>query len=141
VDRLEPQFRIAPLQRALPPPPGALTMDVLVVRPFRDLSLEGKSGQEERKRYKERVWATLGGAYQDGAHIRARYDPQDDKVDGLPIVEYFRVKGWEWIPEEDDEKAHLLCADGAIFQAPKDGKVRSAVLPRTTHDLDISVYA
>ena len=98
VDRLEPQFRIAPLQRALPPPPGALTMDVLVVRPLRDLSLEGKSGQEERERYKERVWATLGGAYQDGAHIRARYDTQDDKVDGLPIVEYFRVKGWEWIP-------------------------------------------
>jgi len=31
-DRLEPLFRIAPLQRAMPPPPGALTMDVLVVR-------------------------------------------------------------------------------------------------------------
>lgn len=98
VDRLEPLFRIAPLQRALPPPPGALTMDVLVVRPLRDLSLEGKSGQEERERYKERVWAALGGAYQDGAHIRARYDTQDGKVDGPPIVEYFRVKGWEWIP-------------------------------------------
>jgi len=98
VDRLEPLFRIAPLQRTLPPPPGALTMDVLVVRPLRDLSLEGKSGQEERERFKETVWATLGGAYQDGAHIRARYDTQDNKVDGLPIVEYFRVKGWEWIP-------------------------------------------
>jgi len=43
--------------------------------------------------------------------------------------------------EEDDEKAHLLCADGAVFQAPKGGKIRSAVLPRTTHDLEISVYA
>jgi hypothetical protein len=99
VDRLEPLFRIAPLQRALPPPPGALTMDVLVVRPLRDLSLEGKSGQEERERYKERLWAVLGRApYQDGAHIRALYGTQDGKEDGLPIVEYFRVKGWEWIP-------------------------------------------
>jgi hypothetical protein len=97
-DRLEPLFRIAPLQRTLPPPPGVLTMDVVVVRPLRDLSLEGKSGQEERERYKERVWAALGGAYQDGAHIRARYDTPNDNVDGLPIVEYFRVKGWEWIP-------------------------------------------
>ena len=97
-DRLEPLFRIAPLQRTLPPPPGVLTMDVVVVRPLRDTSLEGKSGQEERERYKERVWAALGGAYQDGAHIRARYDTLNDNVDGLPIVEYFRVKGWEWIP-------------------------------------------
>ena len=98
VDRLEPLFRIAPLQRTLPPPPGVLTMDVVVVRPLRDPSLEGKSGQEERERYKERVWAVLGGAYQDGAYVRARYDTPNDNVDGLPIVEYFRVKGWEWIP-------------------------------------------
>ena len=42
--------------------------------------------------------------------------------------------------EEDDEKAHLLCADGAIFQASKGGKFSSTVLPRTTHDLEISVY-
>jgi hypothetical protein len=63
VDRLEWLFRIAPLQHALPPPPGTLTMDILIVRPLRDLSLEGKSGQEERERYKERVWAALGGCF------------------------------------------------------------------------------
>ena len=98
VDRLEPLFRMAPLQRALPPPPGEPTMDVIVVRPLRDPSLEGKAGEGERKRYKERIWGAIGGAYQDGAHIRARYDAQDGKADGPLIVEYFRVKGWEWIP-------------------------------------------
>jgi hypothetical protein len=43
--------------------------------------------------------------------------------------------------EEDDEKAHLLCADGAIFNAPESGKFTSSVLGRTAHELDISVYA
>jgi hypothetical protein len=99
VDRLEPLFRIAPLQRALPPPPGgAQTMDVLVVRPLRDPSLEGKSGEGERERFKERLWGVIGSAYQDGAHIKARYHSQDGKTGGLPVVEYFRVGGWEWIP-------------------------------------------
>ena len=98
VDRLEPLFRIAPLQRAMPPPPGALTMDVLVVRPLRDPLLEGKAGEEERERYKERIWGAITGAYQDGAHVRARYDTQNGKGEGPPIIEYFRVKGWEWFP-------------------------------------------
>ena len=98
VDRLEPLFRIAPLQRALPPPPGAQTMDVVVVRPLRDPSLEGKAGEGEREKFKERLWGVIGSAYQDGAHIKARYDSQEGKADGLPVVEYFRVGGWEWIP-------------------------------------------
>ena len=98
VDRLEQHFRIAPLQRALPPPHGAQTMDVLVVRPLRDPSLEGKDGEAERKRFKETVWSAVGGAYQDGAHIHARYNSPDGKTDGPPVVEYFRVGGWEWIP-------------------------------------------
>jgi len=125
----------------MPPPHGTQTMDVLVVRPLRDRSLEGKDGEEERKRFKDNVWSTIGGAYQDGAHIHARYASPDGKADGPPVVEYFRVGGWEWIPEEDDEKAHLLCADGTIFHAQKGGKISSNVLARTAHDLEIAVYA
>jgi hypothetical protein len=100
VDRLEPFFRIMPLQSALPPPRDAQTMDVLVVRPLRDPSLEGKSGEGERERFKERLWSVLMKAGQDGAHIHARYDSdtQGGKMDGQPVVEYFRVAGWEWIP-------------------------------------------
>lgn len=98
VDRLEPLFRIAPLQRTLPPPPDAHTMDVLVVRPLRDISLEGKCDEETRERFKERVWTVLNAAYQDGAHIKAQYDSPDGKTKGPPVVEYFRVGGWQWIP-------------------------------------------
>lgn len=98
VDRLEPLFRIAPLQRALLPPSGAQTMDVIAVHPLRDPSLEGKSGEAEREKFSERIWSTIGEAYQDGAHIRARYEAQDGRTEGLPVVEYFRVRGWEWIP-------------------------------------------
>ncbi|KAH9063676.1 hypothetical protein EDB83DRAFT_2382407 [Lactarius deliciosus] len=141
VDRLEQHFRIAPLQRSLPPPHGAQTMDVLAIRPLRDPSLEGKDGEAEREGFKDRIWGALGGAYQDGAHVHARYANPDGKKDGPLVVEYFRVGGWEWIPEEDDEKAHLLCADGSIFRAQKGGKISSNVLARTAHDLDIAVYA
>ena len=100
VDRLEPFFRIMPLQRALPPPRDAKTMDVLVVRPLRDPSLEGKSGERERERFKERIWNVLKRAFEDGAHIHARYDSdtQGGNADDQPVVEYFRVAGWEWIP-------------------------------------------
>ena len=98
VDRLEPLLRITPLQNALPPPPGMKTMDVVVVRPLRDPSSEGKADEGERKRFKEKLWEVFGGAYQDGVHIKARYELQDGETEGLPVVEYFRVRGWEWIP-------------------------------------------
>ncbi len=92
VDRLEPLFRITPLQRTLPPPPGAQTMDFLVVRP------EGKSDEEGRERFKERLWGVLNAAYQDGAHIKAQYDSPDGETPGMPVVAYFRGAGWQWIP-------------------------------------------
>jgi hypothetical protein len=98
VDRLEPFFRVTPLQRTLPPPPDAHTMDVLVVRPSLDISLEGKCDEETRERFKEKIWGVFNAAYQDGAHIKAQYDPPDGKTKRMPVVEYFRVGGWQWIP-------------------------------------------
>ena len=98
VDRLEPLFRIAPLQRTMPPPPGAHTVDVLFVRPLLDISLEDKCDEEARERFKERVWGVLNAAYQDGAHIKAQYNSPDGKTEGMPVVEYYRVGGWQWIP-------------------------------------------
>ena len=98
VDRLEPLLRITPLQRTVPPPPDAHTMDVVVVRPLRDISLEGKCDEETREKYKERLWSVLYAAYKDGAHIKERYDAPDGKTKGMPVVEYFRVGGWQWIP-------------------------------------------
>lgn len=136
VDRLEPHFRIAPLQRTFPPPPDAYTMDVVVVRPSRDISLEGKCDEETRERFKEKVWVVLNAAYHDGAHIKAQYDSPDGKTKGLPVAEYFRVGGWQWIPEEGDEKAQLLCADGNIFHTQGGN-----VLTWAGRELDISVYA
>ncbi|KAI0259970.1 ATP-NAD kinase-like domain-containing protein [Gloeopeniophorella convolvens] len=141
VDRLEPAFRIAPLQRSHPPAPGARTTDVLAVRPLRDPALGGRADEDARGAFKERLWGVLGGAYEDGAHVRARYAPREGEAVGAPVVEYFRVEGWEWIPEEDDDKAHLLCADGTIFHVPKGGKVVSAVLGQADHVPDISIYA
>jgi hypothetical protein len=73
-------------------------MDVLVVRPFLDISLNGKSDEEQREKFKERLWSVLNAAYQDGAHITAQYDSPDGKTKGMPVVEYFRVGGWQWTP-------------------------------------------
>ncbi|KAI0062209.1 hypothetical protein BV25DRAFT_1804179 [Artomyces pyxidatus] len=129
-DRLEPAFRIAPLQR-----PGLASMDVVVVRPQRDASLAGAADEAERTRFKERLWGVLGGAYADGAHVDALYEGDG----GDTVVEYFRAAGWEWEPESGDEKAHRVCADGTIFTIPNGGKAVSTVL--NGHKLDLAVYA
>ena len=114
VDRLEPQFRIMPLLRSLPPPHEAQTMDIIVVRPLRDPSLEGKDGEAEREKFKKHVWTAIGGAYRDGAHIHARYDSPDGQGDGVPMVEYLRAGGWEWIPVSVPELSHSLTLTTAL---------------------------
>ncbi|KAF9792456.1 ATP-NAD kinase-like domain-containing protein [Thelephora terrestris] len=126
VDRLEPAFQIAPLVTA-EPRTGAL-LDIVVVRPYRDASLSGLEAEEERQVFAEKSGEVLRAAYQSGNHINLRYDPTGKVVsegEGELVVEYFRCGGWEWIPDTEDEKAHLLCNDGLINTIPKGGKAKT----------------
>jgi len=106
-------------------------MDVVIVRPMRDTTIKGHS-EEERKAFANKAGAVLGGAYMQGSHVDMNYG-SDGKVAleeaGLPVVEYIRCGGWEWIPDQSDEAAHLLCADGVIVQIEKGGKAVCTTVP------------
>lgn len=98
VDRLEPAFRITPLARAIPPVEA--TCEVVIIRPLRDPS-HSWDNPEARVAFEPKLWAVLGAAYQEGAHIDLRYDESGEIVmtgDGPTVVEYIRCGGWEWIP-------------------------------------------
>ncbi|KDR81362.1 hypothetical protein GALMADRAFT_59583 [Galerina marginata CBS 339.88] len=129
VDRLEPEFRISPLARAIPPPPS--TCDIVILRPLRDPSTPEDTPQS-RLSFVEKTWKVLGAAYQDGAHVRLTYN-QDGQIlpdgDGPPVIEYFRCAGWEWFPDDQDQDAHLVCADGAILHIPEHGHAVCSVDP------------
>jgi len=94
VDRLEPTFRVAPLQRSHPPAPGET--DVIIMRPWRN-PVHGAA----RYNSAHSTQLAMAGAYQDGAHVRLRFDSigvPAETGDGPVVVEYFRCGGWEWIP-------------------------------------------
>lgn len=98
VDRLEPSFRITPLQSVIPPPPAS--SELVIIRPDRDPSFAGDT-PDGRAAFVPKLWKVLEGAYKDGAHINLRYAPDGSIVedgDGLPVVEYFRCGGWQWYP-------------------------------------------
>lgn len=122
VDRLEPTFRIAP-QFSTAPPDGT-SLDVVIVRPQRDPVFTSDTPQA-REAFGTKVFTVLTAAYQDGSHIRLRYKENGDiseDNDGPTVVEYFRCGGWEWIPDEADEKARLVCSDGAILRVAAGGR-------------------
>ena len=81
VDRLEPTFTIAPLVRTIPPPPASC--DLVIIRPLQSVP---EDTPQARDAFVPTLANVLGAAYQDGAHVN------------LPIVEYIRCGGWEWIP-------------------------------------------
>ncbi|KAI6109924.1 ATP-NAD kinase-like domain-containing protein [Pisolithus sp. B1] len=122
VDRLEPAFRIAPQFSAEPPEDASL--DVVIVRPQRDPTFTSDTPQT-REAFATKAFTVLIAAYQDGNHIRLRYKENGDisaDNDGPTVVEYFRCGGWEWIPEEADEKARLVCSDGTILKIAEGGR-------------------
>lgn len=122
VDRLEPAFRITPLASDFVS--SEVSLDLVMVRPHRDPTFVMDT-IEARNAFAEKSNAVLTAAYQDGNHINLRYT-DDGKITsegtGPTVIEYIRCRGWEWIPDDVDEKAHLLCSDGAIFSIVKGGR-------------------
>jgi len=122
VDRLEPAFRITPLVSEFVP--AEVSLDIVMVRPHRDPTFVTDT-TEARQAFAGKATAVLTAAYQDGNHINLKY-ADDGKITtegtGPTVVEYIRCGGWEWIPDDIDEKAQLLCSDGAIFSIEKGGK-------------------
>lgn len=102
VDRLEPEFCITPLMTRLPPSgPG---VDVVVVRPLNDPSLNTET-LEARTKFASKAGVILGGAYKGGEHVDLTYSengdivPYEEEHAGKTLpVEYFRCGGWEWAP-------------------------------------------
>ncbi|GLB35265.1 putative diacylglycerol kinase catalytic domain [Lyophyllum shimeji] len=140
VDRLEPAFRVTPLARTIPPVEA--TCELVLLRPLRDPSLS-RDDPDARKAFVPKLWEVLSGAYKDGAHIDLRYGAGGEIVtggNGPALIEYFRCGGWEWIPDDADEDAHILCSDGAIFYIEKGGRaVCSAATPKD--NAGFAVYA
>ncbi|KAG2115329.1 ATP-NAD kinase-like domain-containing protein [Suillus discolor] len=139
VDRLEPAFRITPLASDIVS--SEVSLDLVMVRPHRDPTFVMDT-IEARNAFAEKSVAVLTAAYQDGNHINFRYTDDGKMTNegtGPTVVEYIRCKGWEWIPDEADERAHLVCSDGAIFSIVKGGKAAcSAAVP--ADGAEFSVY-
>ncbi|KAF8553395.1 hypothetical protein OG21DRAFT_1464151 [Imleria badia] len=131
VDRLEPEFRINPMISTSPP--MDTSMDVVIVRPQRDPTFTLDTPQA-REKFVQKIVAVLTTAYRDGIHINLRYSENGDITEsggGNTVVECFRCGGWEWIPDETDQDAHLVCADGTIFEIEKGGRAACRAVSRT----------
>ncbi|KAL1743291.1 hypothetical protein HDZ31DRAFT_74967 [Schizophyllum fasciatum] len=140
VDRLEPAFRIAPLAAARGQTVPSL--DVVVIRPMTNHTITWDA-PETREAFVDSIWKILTTAYQDGKHIDLRYNDAGEIVeggDGEPVVEYFRCGGWEWLPDDIDDDAHIVCNDGAISRIDPGGRVVS-VAARATSAGGFQIYA
>ncbi|KAJ7489967.1 ATP-NAD kinase-like domain-containing protein [Mycena galericulata] len=130
VDRLEPAFMISPLASRIPPTEAVC--DLVVVRPYRSPKVSTDT-PDTRDAFVPTLWKVLGAAYHNGSHVDLKYNEKGEittEGDGPSVVEYIRCGGWEWIPDHDDEKAHVLCTDGAISIIEKEGRaVCSAAAP------------
>ncbi|KAI0735660.1 ATP-NAD kinase-like domain-containing protein [Earliella scabrosa] len=114
-DRLEPAFKITPRGKDVTSPrEKSAALDVVIVRPTQNPKYEMDS-EETRAVFVEKAGAVLGAAYQDGAHVTT-------EGTGPTVVEYVRCGGWEWEPDDIDERAYFVCADGDILTIPKGGK-------------------
>ncbi|KAH7921488.1 hypothetical protein BV22DRAFT_1114386 [Leucogyrophana mollusca] len=139
VDRLEPAFCISPVACSIPSKHPSL--DIVIVRPERDPTFDMDT-REKRISFAEKAGMVLSAAYQAGSHIKLRYGEDGtihDRGRGPNVVEYIRCGGWEWIPDDVDDKAHLLCSDGAIFNIEKGGRA-VCVAARPAENTGFMIY-
>ena len=92
VDRLEMEFRITPLATSIPLTDDAGWMEVLMIRPHNQTQARG-TDEESRKLFAATTMKVLQAAYNDGSHLELSQGGGEDSV-----VEYLRVRDWEWIP-------------------------------------------
>jgi hypothetical protein len=98
VDRLEPQFKITPLASTMPPSEAGF--DIVMIRPLRDPSLSMQD-EEARNSFARKLSYIFRCAYSNGSHVDLRYNTLGEIVSegpGLPVIEYIRCGGWEWVP-------------------------------------------
>lgn len=127
-DRLEPSFVPAPFgfaeasssasSSSLARPPQCL--DVVLIRPLKDpqvqvalpntlkdISWEAESTLQARQTFAEkRVTPITQGMYDEGKHVNLVYPTVEGRleeriwedVDGVDVIDYWRVGGWEWTP-------------------------------------------
>jgi len=60
---------------------------------------------------------------------------------GPVVVEYFRVGGWIWVPQQDDDNSPaLLCADGDIFTVEEGGRVSCTAASPVNNNTGFGVF-
>ncbi|KIM26045.1 hypothetical protein M408DRAFT_73413 [Serendipita vermifera MAFF 305830] len=135
VDRLEKDFRITPLATSVPFTDDAGWMEVLMIRPQGRPSQYIGADEDSRKSFAMTTMKVLQAAYNDGSHVAK---PQGDHQ-GQGVIEYLRVRGWQWLPVRSAAAAHLICVDGEILRIPPGGRAVVELLSKEDRP-ELSVY-
>lgn len=149
VDRLEKEFRITPLSTSIPFTEDAGWMEVLMIRPQNNTPPRvDDSNEESRKKFAATTMGVLQAAYNDGGHLTQGGEEVNS------VVEYLRVRSWEWIPvcldinsminsdcaqDQRDAAAHLICVDGEIMHIPQGGRAAVELLSGVDRP-ELSIY-
>lgn len=140
VDRLEEKFIVAPFaseHSRLPRPAEA--MDIIVIRPDRSArTRDAGDGESARQAFAADVLTPLvfDGMYDGGKHVDFTYAADGSlqrSGTGPPVVEYFRVSGYDWFADHEDADARTGCVDGTLY-------TNSYVFVRIDTKCDVSVW-
>ncbi|KIL68666.1 hypothetical protein M378DRAFT_121005 [Amanita muscaria Koide BX008] len=140
VDRLEPNYVIAPSVEAEPAQEGEC-FNLVIVRPSRSPAF--LANDKSPHAFSPILWQVVNAPRKEGDHVYLRYTDEGTitkEGEGPPVVEYVRCGGWEWYPCETDSYAHLVCIDGAIHHLPIGGQVASSLL-QERNGFRLAVYA